>query len=421
MRAPGVAVHDGIVTKLRRIVRPAVAAVVLVTGLAILPASASSAPTQELVRSDLRAALAAVTAAGAPGAFAQVREGEQVWAGASGIADLSTASPMRPWMRQRVGSITKTFVATTVLQLVGEGRLGLDDPIGSWLADLVPPQLGEQVTVRMLLNHTSGIGNYTDALLDSFASLDEARTTTYTPQQLVAMGLALPPTGPPGAAFSYSNTNYILAGLLIQRVTGQDPAAEITTRIIRPLWLGDTYFPGTDPAIRGPHPGAYFAPLGVRDFSEFNMSWAWMAGELVSTTDDLNDFYRALLDGHLLPPALLAQMRTTVPFDPAQPEAGGYGLGIYTVATPCGSVWGHGGGVTGQITVSMHLPDVHRQSSFAVNLSHYQLFILEEQHPIDIAWTQFIVTALCPGSTTAGAPPTMLPTPDISAMDQLRG
>jgi D-alanyl-D-alanine carboxypeptidase len=391
----------------------------LVIGLAILPASASSAPTEALDRSGLRDALAAVTTAGAPGAFAQVRNGDQAWAGASGIADLSTARPMRPWMRQRVGSITKTFVAMTVLQLVGEGRLGLDDPIGSWLADLVPPELGERVTVRMLLNHTSGIGNYTDTLLGTLAGIEQVRRTTYTPQQLMAIGLELPPTGPPGGAFSYSNTNYILAGLLIQRVTGRDPADEVTTRIIRPLGLGDTYFPGVDPVIRGPHSGAYFALLGVRDFSESNMSWAWMAGELVSTSEDLNDFYRALLGGRLLSPALLAQMRTTVPFNPALPDIGGYGLGIYWLATPCGPVWGHDGGVIGQVMISLHLTDGYsRQSSFAMNLSHYQ--VPGQPHPIDIAVQQFFVTALCPGSTAAEVQPAPLPLPDISALDQLR-
>ena len=203
-------------------------------------------------------------------------------------------------------------------------------------------------------------------------------------------------------------------------MTGRDPADEITTRIIRPLGLGDTYFPGTDPVIRGPHAGAYFALLGVRDLSEYNMSWAWMAGALVSTTDDLNDFFRALLGGRLLSPALLAQMRTTVPFDPALPDAGGYGLGIYWAATPCGPVWGHDGAVIGHITMSLHLPDGHsRQSSFAMNLSHYQ--VPGEPHPIDLAWMQFFVTALCPGSTPAGASPMTLPTPDISTLTQLRG
>ncbi len=152
---------------------------------------------------------------------------------------------MRPQMRHRIGSITKTFVATTVLQLVDEGRLSLDDPIGRWLPDIVPDELGTEVTVRMLLNHTSGIGNYTNAMINSYAAIDQMRVTTYAPADLVAIGLALPPTNAPGARFSYSNTNYLLAGLLIETITGNDAAAEVQRRILRPLKLTDTFFPGT--------------------------------------------------------------------------------------------------------------------------------------------------------------------------------
>ncbi|MFC0527771.1 serine hydrolase domain-containing protein [Phytohabitans kaempferiae] len=359
----------------------------------------------------MRRALAAVHAAGVPAAFAEVRDGGRTWSGAAGTADLSTARPAKPDMRHRVGSITKSFVATTVLQLVAEGKVGLDDPIGRHLPELVPGELGQQVTVRMLLNHTSGIGNYTDALLGSLAGVISVGSTSYAPEELVRIGLSLPVTGAPGEGHSYSNTGYILAGLLIEKVTGNDAAAEITRRIIRPLRLTSTYFPGDDPKIRVPHAGAHFALLGVRDFATYQMSWAWMAGELISTPADLDTFYRALLGGKLLPPAQLAQMRTTVPMDPAQPEVGGYGLGLYWNATPCGPAWGHDGGVVGQITLSLHAPDGSRQLSLATNLSHYQLGV-PELHPIDAAWLGFAVTGLCPGATAqrAAAPP-RLPLP----------
>ncbi|MEH1127948.1 serine hydrolase domain-containing protein [Micromonospora sp. CPCC 206061] len=365
----------------------------------------------------MRRALAAVHAAGAPGAFAEVRDGGRTWTGATGIANLTNAAPTRPHMRHRVGSITKTFVATTILQLVGERRLGLDDPVGTLLPDLVTGEVGQRVTVRMLLNHTSGIGNYTNELFNSLAAVESARTTTYAPEELVAIALAMPRTNEPGAAYSYSNSNYILAGLIIQRLTGNDPAAEITRRILRPLRLTDTYFPGTDPTIRGPHAGAYFASFGVRDVSTFNMSWAGMAGELISTTEDLNDFYRALFGGRVLSPALLTQMRTTVPFDPAAPEAGGYGLGVYSVATPCGPLWGHDGGVIGHITMSLHLPDLGRQATYAQNFSHYQ--ITEELHPIDAASQSFLLGALCPEVATArSTTPLRLPTVDALPIPQ---
>ncbi|MFC6020874.1 serine hydrolase domain-containing protein [Plantactinospora solaniradicis] len=388
---------------------------------AVAPAPALAQPDRAdspggLDRAALQRALDAIPEAGAPGTYAAVRAGRSEWGGAAGIADLSNARPTRPDLRHRVGSITKTFVSTTLLQLVDEGRLRLDDPVGRWLPQHVPGEVGQQVTVRMLLNHTSGIGNYTDALLNSLEAIEQVRTATYAPAQLVEIGLGLPRTGAPGESFAYSNTNYILAGLIIEKVTGNDPTAEVTRRIIRPLKLTDTYFPGADPRIRGRHAGAYFAPLGVRNFAEYNMTWAWTAGELVATMDDLNTFYRALLGGRLLSAATLNEMLTVVPFDPEAPETGGYGLGIYQMATPCGSLWGHDGGVVGQITFSLHSRDASRQASFGLNISHYQLFT-PEAHPIDVAWVEFLLTAHCPQDAVAATgAATPLPTPGIDSV-----
>ncbi|WP_223884724.1 serine hydrolase domain-containing protein [Micromonospora craniellae] len=374
--------------------------VTLVATIAVVPVAATAQPgasAGKLDRVELRAALAAVPEAGVPGVLAAVRDGRRDWRDAAGQAFLTRPRPMQPQMRHRIGSITKTFVATTVLQLVDEGRLGLDDPIGQRLPEIVPGELGDQVTVRMLLNHTSGIGNYTNAMIDSYAAINRMQVTTYAPADLVAMGLALPPTNAPGAEFSYSNTNYILAGLLVEAVTGNSTAAEVQRRILRPLKLTGTSFPGTDPTIRGPHGGAYFAPFGVRDLSEFNMSWGGAAGEMISTTADLNTFFRALLRGDLLRPATLDQMLTRVPMVPELPEAGGYGLGIYALPTPCGEFWGHDGAVIGHLTYSLHSRNGARQVSSGINLSHYQIG-LPDPHPIDIAWQTFLLTAMCPAS-----------------------
>ncbi|MFI7079239.1 serine hydrolase domain-containing protein [Micromonospora sp. NPDC049903] len=372
----------------------------LVATIAVVPASAVAQPgasAGQLDRTGLRAGLAAVPEAGVPGALAAVRDGRHDWQGAAGQAFLTTPRPMQPQMRHRIGSITKTFVATTVLQLVDDGRLGLDDPIGQRLPDVVPGELGTQVTVRMLLNHTSGIGNYTNAMIDSYAAINRMQVTTYAPAELVATGLAMPPTNAPGERFSYSNTNYVLAGMLIEAVTGNSTAAEVQRRILRPLKLTGTSFPGTDPTIRGPHGGAYFAPFGVRDMSGFNMSWAGAAGEMISTTADLNTFFRALLRGDLLRPATLDQMLTRVPMVPELPEAGGYGLGIYSLPTPCGEFWGHDGAVIGHLTYSLHSRDSGRQVSSGINLSHYQIG-LPDAHPVDIAWQTFLLTAMCPAN-----------------------
>ncbi|ABP54496.1 Serine-type D-Ala-D-Ala carboxypeptidase [Salinispora tropica CNB-440] len=389
----------------------------------VVPTSAAALPTQSagggssggLDRGALRTALAAVPEAGVPGALAAVRDGRHDWRGSAGQAHLTSPRPMQPQLRHRIGSITKTFVATTVLQLVDEGRLGLDDPIGELLPEIVSGERGAEVTVRMLLNHTSGIGNYTNAMLDSYAAINQMQVTTYAPVELVAMGLAMPPTNAPGAEFSYSNTNYILAGLLIESITGNPAAAEVQQRILRPLKLRGTSFPGTDPTIHGPHSGAYFAPLGVRDLSEFNMSWGWTAGEMIGTTADLNTFFRALLGGDLLSPSALSEMLTGVPMLPDLPEAGSYGLGILSLPTPCGEFWGHDGVVFGHLMFSMHSRDGARQVSSGINISHYRTG-LPDAHPIDVAWQSFHMTAMCPTSETSSRAAGSVQLPSVTRM-----
>lgn len=378
----------------------------------VVPAAA--APTRDDFGALLQEQLDAVHAAGMPGAFAEVRDGRRTWTPTTGVADVATGAPVRDGMRHRIGSITKSFVATTVLQLVGEHRIKLDAPIGRYLKPgLIPADLGRQVTVRMLLNHTSGIGDFANALIVTPDDLIKLGETTYTPEQLVRIGVGTGATNPPGAAWSYSNTNYILVGLIVERVTGHSYRTEVSRRILRPLGLRDTYFEGADPDIRGPHMHAYvpWSDGTLRDFTHYNMSWAYSAGEMVSTARDLNVFYRALLGGRLLRPAQLAQMETTVPEDPAQPDAGGYGLGLYWLQLSCGRFWGHDGGTIGHQTISLHSVDGKRQVSYAHSMAFYQTSTTEP-HPIDIALFQFIDTALCGPATTLAAVP-MPPMVDI--------
>ncbi|WP_438871144.1 serine hydrolase domain-containing protein [Paractinoplanes tereljensis] len=340
--------------------------------------------------------LDAVHAAGMPGVFAEVRDGRRTWTPAAGVADVATGSPVLDGMRHRVGSITKTFVATTVLQLVNERRVSLDAPIGRYLPrGLVPSDLSSQVTVRMLLQHTSGIGNYTNELIKTEEDIITMGQTIYQPEQLVRLGLQAGATNAPGATWSYSNTNYILAGLIIERVTGNRYESEVSRRILRPLGLRDTYFEGADPKIRGPHMHAYVPWIDgtLKDFTVYNMTWGWAAGEIVSTAHDLDVFYRALLSGRLLKPALLAEMENTVPQFPEEPAAGGYGLGLYWVDLPCGRFWGHDGGTIGHQTISWHSPDGQRQVSYAHSMAFYV------NPAIDEAIANFLLTALCGGSS----------------------
>ncbi|MFG6192397.1 serine hydrolase domain-containing protein [Nonomuraea sp. JJY05] len=405
----------------------------LATGLgAVLTAATLTAPAAAqttsaigtsqdggLDRQALRKSLDAVHEAGMYGIYSQVRDQGQTWQGASGVADVDTRRPVRPDMVHRVGSITKTFVSVALLQQVERGALDLDAPIGRYLPDLVPGDRGRRITVRMLLNHTSHIGDYIvpafPSLLEGSAkSLDDNRFRTFTPKELVGLGLAAAPTGEPGATpGSYSNANYILAGLLLEKVTGTDAERYITRNVFRKAGLRHTSFPRT-PFIPGPHSKAYESFFGLidppRDYSVYNMSWGWTAGAVVSTMDDLNRFYRALLRGELVGAAQVAEMQKTVRVLVGRASID-YGLGLYSLDLPCGRFWGHDGGVFGMITQSLSSPDGNRQLSFGMNRAKYQQ--LDENgeivpSPIDYALGDHLLVSLC-GSTTSQAKSAQLP------------
>ncbi|MFE7522588.1 serine hydrolase domain-containing protein [Streptomyces halstedii] len=347
-------------------------------------ASAASTATP-LDRKALRASLEAFHQAGMYGAYSSVRDGSERWRGAVGVADIDTGRPMRPDYEHRIGSITKTFTSVAVLQQVAEGRIGLDAPIGDYLPDLVPGERGREVTVRMLLNHTSGIADYIlpafpGLVTDPGQALDEGRFRELVPEELVRLGLAAEPPAPRGT-HAYANTNYLIAGLLLEKVTGQDPEAYITENVIHRAGLRHTYFPRSA-RIPGPHARMYESFYGTidpaRDYSVYDMSWAGTAGAMVSTTDDLNDFYRRLLGGKLLGAAELREMKTTVPaYEPApgQEVAMRYGLGLYTLKMPGGDwYWGHDGGVFGAGTWALSTEDGRRQAAIGYNLMKYERF-----------------------------------------------
>ncbi|MCK2220150.1 beta-lactamase family protein [Actinomadura sp. ATCC 31491] len=384
---------------------------------ALLAAGALAAPAEAaggLDRQALRRTLEAVHDAGMFGMYSEVRDGSRTWRGAAGVADVDTGRPVRPDLVHRIGSITKTFVSVAILQQAGRGAVELDAPVGRYLPDLVPGERGQRITVRMLLNHTSHIADY---ILPAFPSLGEGSTRSlddnrfrrFAPEDLARMGLAAPPTGEPGAApGSYSNTNYVLAGLLLEKVTGQDAEDYVTREVIRKAGLRHTSFPRT-PHIPGPHSKAYESWYGFidppRDYSVYDPSWASTAGAVTSTMDDLNRFYRALLRGELVGPAQLAEMQKTVPV-----LAGGgrieYGLGIYALDLPCGRFWGHDGGVFGMATQSLSSPDGARQISFGVNRTKYQT--VDENghlvpHAIDYAQVDHLLVALCGDAGAAAA------------------
>ncbi|MEU6715427.1 serine hydrolase domain-containing protein [Nonomuraea sp. NPDC046802] len=400
--------------RFRKFAVAATAGALLATGVAVVPAQASAG----LDRQALRQSLDAVHEAGMYGIYSQVRDGAATWQGAAGVADVKTRRPVTPNMVHRIGSITKTFTSVAVLQQVAKGKVELDAPVGRYLPELLPGERGQQITVRMLLNHTSHIADYIASAFPSLLepsgkSLDDNRFRTFAASDLAKMGVDAPATGQPGATPGmYSNTNYVLAGLLLEKVTGIPAEQYITRNVIRKAGLRNTSFPRT-PFIPGAHSKAYESWYGLidppKDYSVYNMSWAGTAGAMVSTLDDLNRFYRALLRGELIGPAELGEMQKTVPVQGVSPT---YGLGLYAVDLPCGRFWGHDGAVFGMGTQSLATPDGSRQFSFGINLMKYQRLDDTEPNPIDVANYQHAIQATCgpdAARTAKSAPPSFVP------------
>jgi D-alanyl-D-alanine carboxypeptidase len=306
---------------------------------------------------------------GAPGALAEVRDrrGETVLT--SGVADLDTGAPMRADSSFRIGSMTKMYVATVVLQLVGEHRVALDAPVERYLPGVVRGNGndGRRITVREMLQHTSGLPDYLtyytpqDFLADRFAHHDRS--------DLLRIALAHPPLFPPGTGWSYSNTDYLLASMLIEKMSGRPYGTEIERRILAPLGLRATSVPGDAAVIPGPHPTGYVRPAPDAeplDVTEFNPSVAAGSGDMVSSGPDMLRFLDALLHGQLLPPAQLAEMMDTRPTDRSDGSA--YGLGLERDPLPCGGVyWGHAGDIFGFETVSGATAD-GREATVMVDL-----------------------------------------------------
>ncbi|MFE3149471.1 serine hydrolase domain-containing protein [Streptomyces sp. NPDC059218] len=352
----------------------------------------------------LDAAMENVHRAGMPGLFAEVRDGDQIWRGAAGVADVVTGRPVNADMRHRVGSITKTFTAAAVLQQVECGRIGLDTPIGRYLPKLVPGERGDAITVRMLINHTSGLAEYLPYAYPSLKafpdladtgpqSLDDHRFTRFEAAELIEMGVTAPAFDPPGGVPGlYSNTNYLLLGELLERVTGTTAEQYITENVIERAGLRNTELP-TGPYVDGPHSQLYEAWFGMidppRDYSVFDMSWVVQAGSLISTVTDLNRFYGLLLAGEIVSPSSLAQMQRTVPVISQEGKTIDYGLGLHPMEGPGqGTFWGHGGTVWGGGALAMIRADGKRQMAVAVNMQRWNRLDSSgrpQPHPIDDA------------------------------------
>ena len=314
-------------------------------------------------KATLQRTLDRLTAAGVPGAVVLVRNGNQTLRVTSGHANVEKRTPMRASDRFRIGSVTKSFTAAVALQLVGEGRLALDDTVEHWLPGLLAEK---NPTIRELLNHTSGLFDYTDDPR-FFERLLEHPKAVWTPRRMVRIATAHGPNFAPGSRWWYSNTAYIVLGMVIEAATRHSVATEISKRILAPLRLRSTSF-DTSPRIAGTYAHGYaFLEGGLRrDMSIFSPSAPWAAGAIVSTADDVASFYRALLGGRLLRPHLLHAMRTTVPI-PLDPRHGRSGLGLFAIQSPCGRIWGHDGQFAGYHTLAWSSRHAKRQVVVMVN------------------------------------------------------
>ena len=273
-----------------------------------------------------------------------------LWRGAAGTA--GDGEPLTSEHLLRVGSVSKTYVSAMILSLVADGSLGLDDTIDSWQPDIPG---AEVITVRQLLDHTSGIFNYTDDE-DFFAALLADPARVYGPAELVAVATAHPPYFAPGEDWYYSNTNYILLGMLIEAVTGESVATAIRNRLLAPRSLDHTFLDGDEP-VQGALAHGFDRDSEDVTFA-LHPSAAWAAGAVVATAGDLADWAMALYGGDVVSPELHDDMLGLVDISKFVP-GGSYGLGVTAfdaslVGTP---LIGHGGAIPGFLSEMYYLPD----------------------------------------------------------------
>ncbi|QCX79699.1 D-alanyl-D-alanine carboxypeptidase precursor [Streptomyces sp. YIM 121038] len=314
---------------------------------ALAPAATASATAPDPVQKGLNAL---VNPDSVPGALASVTDREgRTRTYTAGVGDVATGAQVPRDGQVRIGSNTKAFTATVVLQLVGEKKLRLSDKVDDHLRGVLRGDGidGRKITIRQLLQHRSGLPSYVDYLDEDIHP--------YEPRELLARALKHKAHFGPGEKWEYNNTNYLVLGLIVEKITHRSIAQEIDRRVIQRIGLRHTYFPAHgDATLRERHPQGYYqsaAGAPLVDATEWDPSWAWAAGQMVSTNTDLNRFYTALLDGRLLKEPQLKEMQKTTPATYPFPKGARYGLGLVRTPLSCGGVyWGHGGSMTGYET-----------------------------------------------------------------------
>jgi D-alanyl-D-alanine carboxypeptidase len=373
--------------------RTPLASLVCLLLLGALAAPSYGSPRSTDARPDVQRELDAVVAAGAPGTTVLVRHGNRTVQLTSGVGDVETQRPIGARDRTRIGGVTKSFVAAVILQLVDERKLSLNDTLGERLPGLIPS--AEAVTVRQLLNHTSGIFNYTadENVLAPYLAGD--LTQVFDPLTGVQVAADKGQLFAPGSALDYSNTNFLLLALIAERMTGRSIDELLTARVFLPLRLRHTSC-AMSSEIQGPHVHGYLPagdPLWL-DVTAFSPTLYGAAGAIVSTPSDVARFYRALLQGRLVPRHLVREMQTIDPIATGGiPDAGilggGWGLGLLREEFPCGQAWGHDSETPGYMTAAWNSKDGRRQVVVVVNTS------ASHDEPVSAAMRQVLVTAFC--------------------------
>jgi D-alanyl-D-alanine carboxypeptidase len=331
---------------------------------ALISSRVSDVRAADRLTEDLDAMLAAALEQGLPGIALQVeRGGEVLYSGAAGLASVEQETPLTLEHRFRLGSVAKASTATVVLQMVDAGALSLDDPVSTWLDDpavLRIPKV-DRVTVRQLLNHTSGIYDFADEtdspLWAVYLGENPDWSKVWTLPELLAFadGASHPPYFAPGESFHYSNTGYVLLGLIVEQATGHRLADEVRDRVLNPLDLHDTFLAEGATIPEGTADCYHNLGGSLVNTTEINLSWTWGCGWTVSTLADFARFGRAVLDGELLSPESAAEMFAFVP-DPNF-DALGWGMGVWSQPTSHGQVVGCGGDGPGFTANLARLPE----------------------------------------------------------------
>jgi len=294
---------------------------------------------------------AAVTEHDMPGVTLGVWSPEGTYVSSAGYADVERKTPMTPELNHRIGSVTKTFTVTALLRLVDQGKASLDDPISDYVDGVTR---GDEITLRQLAGMTAGVPDYSENAEWVTSFLVDPRAPL-TPQSLVDVVRDQPLTDEPGAEMSYSNTSTVLVGMAIEKITGKTLAEVVREEVTEPLGMEHTFLPEAE-EFPEPHAEGYTAQQSddgsLTTATDWNPSWAWAAGGMISTLDDLKAWAPALATGELLSPELQKERLTVTPEDPAHPDWG-YGLGLFNL-----NGWiGHNGSLPGYKTVSIYLPE----------------------------------------------------------------